>query len=33
MSIEGMYMLNSAEYAEEKIQDALKILYADKKMN
>ena len=26
-----MYMLNSSEYTEEKIQEALKILYADRK--
>ena len=31
MSIEGMYMLNTAEYQEEKIQEALKILYTDRK--
>lgn len=31
MSIEGMYMLNSSEYTEEKIQEALKILYTDRK--
>ena len=31
MSIAGMYMLNSSEYTEEKIQEALKILYTDRK--
>ena len=31
MSLEGMYMLNSTEYTEEKIQEALKILYTDRK--
>ena len=31
MSLEGMYMLNSAEYTEEKIHEALKILYTDRK--
>ena len=31
MSIKGMYMLNTAEYQEEKIQEALKILYTDRK--
>jgi len=31
MSIEGMYMLKSAEYTEEKIHEALKILYTDRK--
>lgn len=31
MSIKGMYMLNSPEYTEEKIQEALKILYIDRK--
>ena len=31
MNIEGMYMLNTAEYQEEKIQEALKILYTDRK--
>jgi hypothetical protein len=30
MSIEGMYMLNSAEYTEEKVHQALKILYTDR---
>ena len=31
MGIEGMYMLNTTEYAEEKIHEALKILYIDRK--
>ncbi|KAF6246949.1 hypothetical protein C6990_07645 [Nitrosopumilus sp. b3] len=31
MSVKGMYMLNSPEYTEEKIQEALKILYIDRK--
>ena len=31
MSLEGMYMLNTAEYTEEKIQQALEILYTDRK--
>jgi len=31
MSIEGMYMLKSAEYTEEKIHEALKLLYTDRK--
>ena len=31
MSIEGMYMLKSPEYEEEKIHEALKILYTDRK--
>ena len=31
MSLEGMYMLNSAEYTEEKIQKALEMLYTDRK--
>ncbi|NND85953.1 MAG: hypothetical protein HKM23_01225 [Nitrosopumilus sp.] len=31
MSIKGMYMLNSPEYTEERIQEALKTLYIDRK--
>ena len=31
MGLEGMYMLNSAEYTEVKIHEALKILYTDRK--
>ena len=31
MSIVGMYMLNSAEYKEEKIHQALDMLYVDRK--
>jgi hypothetical protein len=31
MGIEGMYMLNNAGYEEEKIHEALKILYTDRK--
>ena len=31
MSIAGMYMLNSAEYKEEKINQALDMLYVDRK--
>lgn len=31
MSLEGMYMLSSAEYTEEKIHRALEMLYADRK--
>lgn len=31
MGIEGMYMLNSAEYTKEKIHQALEILYTDRK--
>ena len=31
MVITGMYMLNSAEYTEEKINKALEILYTDRK--
>ena len=31
MSIAGMYMLNTAEYKEEKIQQALDMLYLDRK--
>lgn len=30
MVIEGMYMLNSAEYTEEKIHKALELLYTDR---
>jgi hypothetical protein len=30
MSLEGMYMLNSADYAEEKIYKALEMLYLDR---
>lgn len=31
MSIKGLYMLNTPEYTEEKIHEALKILYIDRK--
>ena len=31
MNIDGMYMLNTEEYSEEKIQQALVILYTDRK--
>jgi len=31
MNIDGMYMLNTEEYAEEKIEQALEILYTDRK--
>ena len=31
MNIDGMYMLNTEEYTEEKIQQALVILYTDRK--
>jgi len=31
MSIAGMYMLNTAEYKEEKIKQALDMLYVDRK--
>ncbi|MDH3312229.1 MAG: hypothetical protein OEM28_03670 [Nitrosopumilus sp.] len=31
MSIEGLYMLNTPEYTEEKIHEALKTLYTDRK--
>jgi hypothetical protein len=31
MNIDGMYMLNTAEYTEEKIQQALEMLYTDRK--
>ncbi|MBC8501712.1 MAG: hypothetical protein H8D35_01125 [Nitrosopumilus sp.] len=31
MSIEGMYMLKSPEYTEEKIHESLKLLYTDRK--
>lgn len=31
MSFEGMYMLKSVEYTEEKIHEALKLLYTDRK--
>jgi len=31
MSIEGLYMLKSAEYSEEKVHEAIKILYTDRK--
>ncbi len=31
MNIDGMYMLNTEEYTEEKIQQALGILYTDRK--
>jgi len=31
MSIEGMYMLKNGEYTEEKIQEALRMLYTDRK--
>lgn len=30
MSLEGMYMLNSSEYTEEKIHKALEMLYIDR---
>lgn len=30
MSLEGMYMLNSADYTEEKIHKALEMLYVDR---
>jgi hypothetical protein len=30
MNIDGMYMLNAEEYTEEKIQQALEILYVDR---
>jgi len=31
MNIDGMYMLNTEEYTEEKIEQALEILYTDRK--
>jgi hypothetical protein len=31
MGLEGMYMLNIAEYTEEKIHKALEVLYTDRK--
>ena len=31
MNLEGMYMLNTEEYTEEKIQKALEVLYTDRK--
>ena len=31
MDIRGLYMLNSSEYTEEKIEEALKVLYTDRK--
>ncbi len=31
MSLDGMYMLNTEEYTEEKIQQALETLYTDRK--
>ncbi|MDH5416148.1 MAG: hypothetical protein OEW55_02825, partial [Nitrosopumilus sp.] len=31
MSISGMYMLNTERYEEKKIQEALEMLYADRK--
>ena len=31
MGLEGMYMLNTAEFTEEKIHKALEILYTDRK--
>lgn len=31
MSIQGMYMLNTAEYTEEKIHESLELLYTDRK--
>lgn len=31
MNIEGMYMLNADEYTEEKLQQALDLLYTDRK--
>ena len=30
MSLEGMYMLNAAEYTEEKVHKALEMLYTDR---
>ena len=30
MSLEGMYMLNTAEYTEEKVHQALNMLYTDR---
>jgi len=31
MSIDGLYMLKNAEYSKEKINEAIKILYTDRK--
>ena len=31
MNVDGMYMLNTEEYTEEKIEQALEILYTDRK--
>ena len=31
MDLVGMYMLNTPEYSEEKIEEALEMLYADRK--
>ena len=31
MNLDGMYMLNTEEYTEEKIEQALEILYIDRK--
>ncbi|HEY5735317.1 MAG TPA: hypothetical protein VIS47_02040 [Nitrosopumilus sp.] len=31
MSLKGMYMLNAAEYTEEKVYQALEMLYTDRK--
>ncbi len=31
MDIKGLYMLNTSEYAEEKIQESLELLYHDRK--
>lgn len=31
MAINGMYMLNTSEYSEEKIHEALELLYTDRK--
>jgi hypothetical protein len=31
MNIDGMYMLNTEEYTEEKIEQALEVLYTDRK--
>ncbi|NCF22771.1 MAG: hypothetical protein GWP65_07515 [Nitrosopumilaceae archaeon] len=31
MNLEGMYMLNTEEYTEDKIQEALELLYTDRK--
>jgi len=31
MNVDGMYMLNTEEYTEEKIEQALEVLYTDRK--